>query len=92
MDSDDFSVSASSKMELVLSYNFQMRKQGGKSFFRHTKTYFFRKRSLRKGRPFVHREKGATDCCVWKKYPEKNLWQKEDATFRSVEATKKRPG
>lgn len=45
MSPDDFLVSNSHKTELVLSYVFQLRKQGGKSFFRHRKTHFFLKRS-----------------------------------------------
>ena len=55
-ESDDFFVLNSNKIELVLSYNFKLRKQGGKSFFRRVWTYFFLKSSFKKDR-FVFPEK-----------------------------------
>lgn len=43
MSSDNFLVSNSYKLELVLSYVFQIRKQERKYFFRRAGTHFFLK-------------------------------------------------
>ncbi len=48
MSPDDFFVTIPHKMNLVLSYDFQLRKQGGKSFFLPRRPSFFRKNLFRK--------------------------------------------
>jgi len=68
MSPDDFFVSNSNKTELVLSYVFQLRKQGRKSFFRHFKTLFFLKNFLPKDRSFRLKKKPLILLRIRKKY------------------------
>ena len=59
MSSDDFCISNLHKMKLVLSYVFQLRKQGGKYFFRHVRTCFFLEIFLKNGRFAFLKKKSA---------------------------------
>jgi len=48
---DDFLTPNSHKTELLLSYDFQLRKQGGKSFFCRVQMHFFMKNFFKKVAP-----------------------------------------